>query len=740
MALVLQLCAGVDGRPKRVDYPSFVEFADELRSPETVSDKLVALTLLPATLVDQEGKKELSNVSHVTALALDFDAVSEDQLLHLFKADLLGLRWVAHTTFSHPEEARTTGLQRWRVWLELSAPVPADQWRPFRELVDANLSVNPDIGQDTKNPNRLMFAPCTRPGEESDFEAFDWRDFPGWESATPLEVPTTLPTRTAAIPNVSEAVEPSGGVTPSDLIELSRKMKRRVSPWDKKVGAWVSACAVGEAYVTEHSHEPTLDLARVLADELPDVSSTALAMVVAPSLEVMRDKHGSDETEDGFAEKVRSWRKKRAAEKARIAPLLAIFGNTPSAQADGEDEHVLTPQGVLDSRFALFEHTSGVQVTYEVSPNGVCVRQETDARMVEALVRTLPCDEEGKPLTSRKARIKIDDWKPFSRRLPYEPEPSRFLSDPGACLQRLPFDLTPGPTPAWDEFTKRLSSPDLFKAFIWTGFEKRNRGRQVLWVKGEGEDGKSTALGVIREALGVAATAANAALFANRFGMSALDGKRFAIVFDCKDTKLLMNESLRNVTSGDEVLVEYKGEALETKRLNVKLIIGSNYLPDLTSSRADTSRLILLTVDKSASTDDPTWDGRLRAELPAFLAACKETYERLCPHHGKLPLSADDVAAVTERADAYEEEFSDTADDFLTITGNQEDSTACGPVYKCLTGRGMTGRNWPQGKYEAFKIYLSRRGVRTQRTSTGHVFRGAKAKSRGNVQAFEGKK
>ncbi len=118
MAISLQLCAGVDGRPRRVDYSTFAEFADELRAPETVTDKLTALTLLPALLHDQEGKKELANVSAVTALALDFDGVTEAEILAVLRDDLAGLRWAAHTTFSHPEEVRTTGRQRWRVWLQ----------------------------------------------------------------------------------------------------------------------------------------------------------------------------------------------------------------------------------------------------------------------------------------------------------------------------------------------------------------------------------------------------------------------------------------------------------------------------------------------------------------------------------------------------------------------------------------------------------------------------------------------
>lgn len=748
MALTIQLCVGVGGTPHKADVDSFEKFADSLRDVETVQDKRAALTIMPVELVDgpslnadAEIEKTASNVARVTVLAWDFDDVTEAQMLLLFK-ELLGLRWAAHTTFSHPE-ALKLGLQRWRVWVELSAPVPADKWVKTRELFDSVLPL--PVDQQTRNPNRLMFGPCARPGEEHLFEVFDWREFPGAVSATPLEPPSDP----ASLPSAITAREAGseGGFEPAsldDLRKLRDKLRRRAGKFENLMGDYVAALIRGVAFVKEKSHEPTMDLARTLADELPDAAAWSLAALAAPSLAVMRLEFGSDETEKGFAEKIVSWRKRRSAERARFALPRSMMGLPSGEATQSGNEIAFAPDAetALDARFAIFEHPNGTQITYETLPGGVCVRQATDARLIETVVRAVPFEDGGARTTARKAQNRVADWRPVSRRLLEEPEPSRFLGDPGFCIQRLPFDLSPGPTPAWDEFTGRLSDARLFKAFVWTGFEKKNRGRQVLWVKGDGEDGKSTAMTVLREALGAAATAASAAMFSSgsRFGLSALDGKRFAIVFDCKDTRLLMNEQLRNVTSGDEVIVEYKGQALETKRLNVKLVVCSNYLPDLTGSRADVSRLILLTVEKSLNRDDPSWEGRLREELPAFLASCKEAYEELCPHHGKLPLDEAARAAINERADSFEEEFADTLAEFMVVTGDRADEIPCGPIFRALTGRGMTSRGWPQGKYEEFKRYLFRLGVTSHRVTAGRVFVGARAKTRGEVKSFDGGK
>ncbi len=730
MALLLQQCASAYAEPRPVAFATFAAFADSLKTPETVTDKRTARTLLPATLREGATEKTLESVATVNALALDFDGVTEEEILRVLKDDLAGYRWVAHTTFSHPEELRTTGRQRWRVWIELSAPVDARSWSAWRTAFDALLSVAVDA--QTRNANRLMFAPCSMPGEEAQFEAFDWRDFDALSGAEPIPVDAvaSLPTPQAPTPAyVDPASEP---VSRDEVKALATSLARRVGEWDQKRARWLKKIVRGDAFVSEQSHEPTMDLARLLADELPHATVQSLADLLAPSLTAMRSLYGSDETPEGFAEKVRSWRKKRAADKARLAdvqiPAQDFFGQPPPPPAGEANVNLVTVEGILDASFAQYVHASGVVETYHVTAGQVCVRQDTDVWLHHALFEAMPYDDEGNPLTVRKAQNRIDDWRPLGRAFEHEPEPSRFKSDPGPCFQRLPFDPAPGPTPAWDEFLGRLSSPDTFKAFVWTGFEKRNKGRQVLWLHGHGEDGKSTVLATILGALGAAGTSVGDATFVERFGMSLLDGKRFAVISDCKNPKLLMQEKLRNVTSGDAVIVERKGQDAISKQLAVKLIVASNLMPDITGARADTSRLLLLEVEPAQIKDDPTWQARLTEELPAFLHACRETYMALCPHHGKLPLDAAMQALVTERVESYEEEFEHAAAAWFVFTGNPEDKASAGPVFKRATARGPLEMAWSQPKYEAFKSFMVRKGISFIRIAGKKFYVGVRGK------------
>ena len=118
-----------------------------------------------------------------------------------------------------------------------------------------------------------------------------------------------------------------------------------------------------------------------------------------------------------------------------------------------------------------------------------------------------------------------------------------------------------------------------------------------------------------------------------------------------------MTEMIRNITSGDQVDVEFKGEAQFSTKMYLKLIIGSNHEPEITSGGADKSRLIRIHVSENINKkDDPEWPERLKQELPAFLHACREQYEKLCPNHGKIILDKqiiDDVDSSTEAIEAH---------------------------------------------------------------------------------------
>jgi len=115
--------------------------------------------------------------------------------------------------------------------------------------------------------------------------------------------------------------------------------------------------------------------------------------------------------------------------------------------------------------------------------------------------------------------------------------------------------------------------------------------------------------------------------------------------------------------------------------------IASNIAPVIGSENADQSRLGLIEVGPSKNTDDPAWPKRLEAELPAFLWACRQKYEALCPNHGKIRFSRASDDLKRDIAAQYEEEYASVFEQyFLPVKGSE---TPAGTVHHILTDAGF---------------------------------------------------
>lgn len=227
------------------------------------------------------------------------------------------------------------------------------------------------------------------------------------------------------------------------------------------------------------------------------------------------------------------------------------------------------------------------------------------------------------------------------------------------CFKRLDFMPEQGVYPAWKEWLNRLSVPEEFMAYIWSIFEPRTSGRQFLWLYDPiGQAGKSKVIDCISQVLGEAATAINGAAVRNdRFLGQLVRGKRLVTWADCKHDKFPMTETLRNITSGDKIVVDEKGKPAFAMNMYAKLIIGSNMRPSITGAGADKSRLLRLDVGESANKDDETWPARLMKEMPYVLYDCQKMYGLLCPHHGNIKLSALTKAKIEESTHSLEERW-----------------------------------------------------------------------------------
>lgn len=315
----------------------------------------------------------------------------------------------------------------------------------------------------------------------------------------------------------------------------------------------------------------------------------------------------------------------------------------------------------LDGEFVLRCDSAGVYSLFRVGVGKEIALQSTNEVATEQTYAWIRTSSYAEKLSPAMAEAAYDHWKKETTKLVEEPALVKFLSqDPDAyTFKRLPFDPTPGPIPAWIEFDSRLTDAQVFRAYIWSIFEPKNKGRQTLWIQGNGENGKSVVLRVIGDALGhnghVAITGGS--IKDSRFSAAAVYGRSLLTYADCKNVNFLMSEFHRNITSGDAVPIERKGKDSFLGMLRAKCIVASNKLPAITSGTADQSRCIVMQVGPSLNNDDPTWSDRLTLELPAYLHECKLAYEKLCANHGKITLSTKLVELRQERSEELEEPF-----------------------------------------------------------------------------------
>lgn len=212
-----------------------------------------------------------------------------------------------------------------------------------------------------------------------------------------------------------------------------------------------------------------------------------------------------------------------------------------------------------------------------------------------------------------------------------------------------------GPTPTWDTIIDRLSDPDAFLAHVWSAFEPKYAGRQVLWLQGGGNDGKSIALDALLEGAGIEmASISDGDLGAgNQFVFSSIWNKPVVVVSESKSVNVMMTGMMHKLTGRDAQPVEYKFGSRFSARFQGVVFVTSNNKPQIEKTRSNLTRLTVVTISPLV-TFVPNLHRRLRDEVPALLARAREAYARLCPDHFTIGLSERSKGMLLE-ATAHEE-------------------------------------------------------------------------------------
>lgn len=296
----------------------------------------------------------------------------------------------------------------------------------------------------------------------------------------------------------------------------------------------------------------------------------------------------------------------------------------------------------------------------------------------------------------------------YSKRLPQHPLPySNKTGDFSFIKLDMESFIQAGECPLWDlALRERLDSEEeceVFRAAIWQVYDPDNKSRQVIYMYDpHGRSGKSAMLRAAFSPIRHAQFACQKESLNNQFGFSKVWNKQLVTIGDNKNRLLLKSQIIHTMTGGDEADVEYKGQNSFMAAFHGHVWANGNVMLDIdTDAEHEVSRLVLFNIKKPKSAEkilyqfdcdgkqlltsdgkpllgqgDPSWEEKLKEELPYFLYKCKQDYEKYCPKHSDIVLPIAMQDRIQEDCAAINKIV---FDDFLAVSvimGNGEISDA----------------------------------------------------------------
>lgn len=211
-------------------------------------------------------------------------------------------------------------------------------------------------------------------------------------------------------------------------------------------------------------------------------------------------------------------------------------------------------------------------------------------------------------------------------------------------------DLTAA-TPAWDNFLRQMVSDECrhaYRAWIYSLFKGDNYGRQILWLHGVGESGKSVTSNVIyayvKSLNSQIVTTLESVINMDKFSLSSYTNKRLIMAADTTDRALVRNNLVKNLTGRDVASIRDMGKGKKESMVYGKVLITSNKTPFVnTESPEEVSRMLLISLVAEKCVEAKNWwynnnfgdwANCLKNELPDFIRQCKASYDAFLMPNG----------------------------------------------------------------------------------------------------------
>ena len=267
-------------------------------------------------------------------------------------------------------------------------------------------------------------------------------------------------------------------------------------------------------------------------------------------------------------------------------------------------------------------------------------------------------------------------------------------ADTGLTWENLP--------PAWLECLSKYTrgEAELIMAWLFGVMYAKNASRQALcFYDAQGYSGKTALAKALMTYLGntlVASVDHNS--MTNQFWASAIWDKRLVLMSDSKNANIIKSATIHNITGGDPVSVENKGQRPFSAVLSAKLLINTNTPLSIdTDLTHEVSRLLVVKpvvteahLKRIALTDangnlvydalgkpqligDPTFIPKLVDGFPTMLKVAYTYYKKLCPTDGEYIVPSAVLDNVKDCESNESINHADIFNDLLEYTDNIND-------------------------------------------------------------------
>lgn len=214
--------------------------------------------------------------------------------------------------------------------------------------------------------------------------------------------------------------------------------------------------------------------------------------------------------------------------------------------------------------------------------------------------------------------------------------------------------------PRWSRFLEELWPGDEHSKMLlqeWFGYvlTRSTSLHKILALIGTRRCGKSTASWVLEQLLGGISQVDHPTMarLAESFGLAPMLGKRLAIVGDARlgKTDNAIVEKLLMISGEDPVTVNRKGLAEINVKLDTRIMIVSNSMPDLkdtTGALASRFLPLRIRIEGFYGKEDRNLKATLGRELPGILCWALEGADRLWANGGKFTLGANTLEDMEE--------------------------------------------------------------------------------------------